>query len=166
MTEDILNVVDAYLFMGLWLVIYLPAYWGLSRLFKNLWIRWLIVWVLVSSLDFLSSYMRDDYPDSSLTPFEITMTLPGGLAELLIIPFMLLRFQLIQWFLVLLGRDPYDNGNLSDAWFSGERGGWHVFVIDFSMDLVVCGLIFLLTRPLVVAWRRFRAKPTPTLSAA
>jgi len=147
--------------LGIYGAVYTACGWVLHRFIKNIWLTWAIVWLIVSTLDFLSSYERDDYPDSSLTPFEINMTLPGDFACLIIYPVIILRFWLLQSFVSFLGHSHFEPDlGLSEAWYSGERGGWDVFAVDFSMDFILCGLFFLAIQVVGFVWKSVRyAKP-------
>ena len=161
--DDILPI----LLLGIYVAVFAAFGWMLRRFIKNIWLRWAIIFLVVSSLDFLSSYERDDYPDSSLTPFEITMTLPGDFACLIIYPIIILRLRLTDCFVSFLGYSPFgpEARGLSEAWFSGERGGWGVFAVDFSLDFIMCGLLFLAVRLATFVWKSARyAKPQVFLS--
>lgn len=149
-------------FLGIYGAIYSACGWMLHWFIRNIWLRWTIIWLIISSLDFLSSYERDDYTDSSLTPFEITMTGPGDFACLIIFPIIILRSGLTNCFVSFLGYSPFgpEAQGLSEAWFSGERGGWGIFAVDFSMDFIICGLLFLAVRLATFVWTSVRyAKP-------
>jgi hypothetical protein len=153
------------LFCGIYAVLYSPGLWVLHQRIKNVWLRWAVIWLLVSSLDYLSLYDTEPW-ETNLSPFQNTMSLPGCLALLIIMPLLPLQSLLVRSFLLLFGWLPFVHALSFDDFFAGEPS-WRSFLIIFSEDLIVCGLLYLVTRPIAYLWHRLRPEkpkvPSPEL---
>lgn len=152
--DGVAYLMEWALFCGIYAVLYSPGLWVLHQRIKNVWLRWTVIWLLISSLDYLSLYDTESW-ETNLSPFQNAMSLPGGLAFLIIMPLLPLQSMLVRGFLLLFSFIPFMHSLSFDDFFADEPG-WRSFLIIFPEDLIVCGLLFLITRPVAYLWRRLR----------
>jgi hypothetical protein len=148
--ENLVPLFELGAVVGVYAVVYWAFGWALSRFIKNQWVRWAVIWIVISTLDCIGSYwngLMDTSDGKNLTPFQMQVGWPCYFSMMAGLPIIFLRWTI---FALIGSRLPEGSGN----W---EQGYWQWSI--YFQDILTCLVMFLTCQFLSFCWRlRPRAK--------